>query len=843
MSKLLFECYWKSIIFEQNVLNKLSFYLFPTTMKKLLLLIGIIVSVINSNYAETFTVTTTASSGSGSLDSIMDVANNNGSFDTIIFASSLSGSTIPPPNYVGSDIYMNGDINGDNLPDIIIRDTSSLELYGFDIDGDDVTIRGFVIGGFVATTDGAAIHAEGSNIIIEYNYIGTTLDGLDTMPNLFGIYISNDFTNSVISNNLISANYNGGIMIKGNISTIIENNKILSNIIGLNKTMNAKLSGQTYGIFINRNSNLLEIGDGTSTGKNIISGNMESGIHIDNSIYNTVNDVILKANYIGVGSNGKDIFANGHNGIYIEGNNQIQNFLIGGATASEGNVISGNDSCGIFISANFNSVSSPEVNIFNNKIGIAADGITPAGNKLSGIRLIDGVQNDTILNNIIAYNADNGIELSDANTFNNIFNINSIYSNGSEAIYFDLDNDNPQNGVQAPNIDSLVGDILYGTARVNATVYIYTDKGDQARYFLDATMANGNGEWSYELSSIPYGLKITALQEENGNTSELSDPLRGYILTGNAFYKDLGTRIDTGTVELYLVTTNNNSNVEILKLINTAIVEDYQAANFNFENLFEGTYMLKCQPYKPDYPNSVPTWYRNSIKWFDGEKIPLTADTFFLSLIVQAVAPRFGPGTIEGVIEEGAGFGKVAAPGEPLGGIDISLIDKSTSSPVAFIESSNDGGFDFNDLALGKEYLIHADIAGIPIDTNTTYTLTEENNDIDNILIVADSNMIRFTTQTTGLNSSTNKDAVEVYPNPFVDVINIRFNLQKEESITLNVYSITGQKVVSKTFKQSEGYTSLYYRFADVALEAGSYIIELQTSEGTVRKELMHVAN
>ena len=78
-----------------------------------------------------------------------------------------------------------------------------------------------------------------------------------------------------------------------------------------------------------------QIGSSDPANRNVISGNLEGGIHIDPSSNN-----LVVGNYIGTNAAGDAAIANGNNGVYIE-NSKFNTVT--------GNVISGNGTNGVKI--------------------------------------------------------------------------------------------------------------------------------------------------------------------------------------------------------------------------------------------------------------------------------------------------------------------------------------------------------------------------------------------------------------------------------------------------------------------------------------------------------------
>lgn len=143
-----------------------------------------------------------------------------------------------------------------------------------------------------------------------------------------------------------------------------------------------------------------------------------------------------------------------------DGSAPLENFwgiLIHGENATIGwngsghNTISGNETHGIRFDGNGGSASSNTV--LSNYIGVAADGVTPLSNGENGISLGNGASNNTIGttngHSIIAHNDHSGIRVAGDSTTGNAIRFNEIFDNGLLGI--DLIATGDPDGTVTPN--------------------------------------------------------------------------------------------------------------------------------------------------------------------------------------------------------------------------------------------------------------------------------------------------------------------------------------------------------------------------------------------------------
>ncbi len=435
-------------------------------MKKVILfLIVVLLTFTSEVFANTYTVSSIADNGAGTLrQAIIDAnsTNNGGTPHLIVF--SVTGT-----------ILLNSDLptinNGANANGLVIDGTTSPGYngtpvvaisraggqYGFNIDGaNNVTIRGIGIQNFER---GIRVN-NSTGSILDKNFIGTNLGGTSiagTTIQKDGILLDNNAGNTTISNNLISGcitvNDGGGygaIHVRGSNNNGV---KIISNLIGTDVNGTNLLgngNNQPYrhhGVFI----------EGASTTANpiVINGNTISG-SVGNGIFANNNSSGLKitGNFIGTDKTGKKPIPNKGAGIFIETGS---GHIIGGSTAADKNVISGNggaiDSrpCGPAYCGQpcdfpvctwafdatfqtgiyFDRVSNSKIS--GNYIGVDADGKTTGtdnnlGNFYAGIK-IEATKGGSSFNNIIGGNTKDEANIIGGNGFG-IYNDPSKPNNG-----------------------------------------------------------------------------------------------------------------------------------------------------------------------------------------------------------------------------------------------------------------------------------------------------------------------------------------------------------------------------------------------------------------------------
>lgn len=376
--------------------------------------------------------------------------------------------------------------------------------------GDTTTnAAGNVISG--NTADGVFIEMDSPLNVVSSNVIGTNAGATAALPNGGnGVFISNSPQNLIGSlrangpPNVISGNGENGIEISGSTQ-----NRVLGNLIGTGQNGNTQIFNVGDGVNINSFSSSNFVGDTARGRGNIISGNRGNGVTIDFSLQN-----VIASNLIGLGVDGTTPLGN-NKGVYITGGQSVDNVIGNPNDQGNGNIISRNGSNGIHIEG------SPNTQIFRNYLGVATDS-SQASNGASNILLNNGAVGTAIGLNGIAYAGNHGIEVDGgATTTNNVWGVNSIFSNTNDGIFFA--NGTEQNSIPRPVI-SLSGNVLSGTgARANARIQIFVDSTDEGQVLIDTAIANGSGDWSKPLSVAL--LQAQVAQGRSFITAIQTDPL------------------------------------------------------------------------------------------------------------------------------------------------------------------------------------------------------------------------------------------------------------------------------------------------------------------------------
>jgi len=447
-------------------------------------------------FAATYTVTTTADVGAGSLRQAILDANANPGLDEIVFNILGAGTqTIQPLSALPTitdpvviDGYTQpGASPNTNVPGLGLNAVLKIELDGTMVAGANVsglhitagnsTIRGLVINRFphhnILNECAILLEVNGGNVV-EGNYIGTDVSGT-AVPLRFGVApistngvgIFNSAGNVIgglvpAARNLISGHQRLGVFIVGDAAN---GNLVQGNLMGTDHTGAAVLKqGVQSGVGLEGGAANNTVGGIAVGAGNVLAGG-SVGVSLETTTANPVDGNVVQGNLIGTDIAGTAALPN-YIGVFIQ---RATNTLVGGTVNSARNVISGNSWLGVGI---VGPNASGNV-LQGNFIGISTTGTTALGNGEHGIRLIEFASGNTIggsapgAGNVISGNLIDGIQILKGSTDNVVQgNFIGVDATGAAA----LPNHrlgvalSPLDGIEVPN--NVIGGATPGAGNV-----------------------------------------------------------------------------------------------------------------------------------------------------------------------------------------------------------------------------------------------------------------------------------------------------------------------------------------------------------------------------------------
>ncbi len=312
------------------------------------------------------------------------------------------------------------------------------------------------------------------------------------------------------------------------------------------------LSGTNAGA----NVNGLTITAGNSTVKGlVINGFGGQGILLQGN-----GGDVIAGNYIGTDATGTARMANGGSGISINASNN----LIGGTTAAERNLISGNSQAGIAIVGTIQNV------IEGNYIGTNVTGTAALGNGLDGITINNNGQE-----NRIGTNGDGSADAAERNL---------ISGNGHSGIYL-------QNAQANHIAGNYIGTNALGSAALrNGQAGVYLNQGSQANVIGTTGFENdpsaarnlisGNGSDGVSLSDAATQFNVVAgnyIGTDATGMRALGNAGNGVVFTNGAGHTRIGTNGDgiADTAERNVIAANGLSGISMRNALGNTVAGNF----------------------------------------------------------------------------------------------------------------------------------------------------------------------------------------------------------------------------------------------------------------------------
>jgi hypothetical protein len=307
----------------------------------------------------------------------------------------------------------------------------------------------------------------------------------------------------------------------------------------------------------------------------------------------------------------------------------------------------------------------------------------------------------------------------------------------------------------------------------------------------------------------------SGLGVETGNVS-------GFILTSEE------TPVSSGIVYMFPAAPVAGGSVAVDTM---RILQD---GSFVFIGIPVGEYIIAAYPDTSMYKNALATYYGDVALWSSATLLNVTSGSNTTGIIIHAVIPPVlnGNATLSGIVETiDLKSGTIirntgGAKGNPVKSAGVILVGRSKASTIlARTVTDEFGNYSFKRVPQGT-YDILVDMPGLTLVTYHTVTVEESDNEITGLNYLV------------GLTSITNDvlekfaERISVYPNPGRDFVNIAIPAEITGTSLVKIINMNGQ------VKQSE-YCEPGTTRINLALPAGMYLMQINSSEGIVYKKLL----
>ncbi|MBD3385595.1 T9SS type A sorting domain-containing protein [candidate division KSB1 bacterium] len=334
------------------------------------------------------------------------------------------------------------------------------------------------------------------------------------------------------SGNVISGNYGDAVVIE---SAKADSNRIQGNIIGLDIHANQVIANHGNGVVIRKPQNSSSgpafntIGGSGETTANIIAGNYENGILIENG----GSDNRIEGNLIGIGRGTPGGLGNKRYGIYLRAaeDEVVENNIIGPNNRIEtSNYAMPQDTSAAI---GFQGAGVRHNQILKNRIGMDASG--GIVNYAAGIRIEKGQDNMIGPDNLICSRNNSAIAIVGEKAKGNRASRNRFFIEEGQFFRYMPDSLAPP----APEIEYSGNDRIEGRTLPGGLLEIFAGGESSIHRFLGSCRADSLGRFELQavLDTTHYVATVT---DKSGTTSKPTKPLQVYCVLNrfNAEYSE-----------------------------------------------------------------------------------------------------------------------------------------------------------------------------------------------------------------------------------------------------------------------------------------------------------------
>ena len=385
--------------------------------------------------------------------------------------------------------------------------------------------------------------------------------------------------------------------------------------------------------------------------------------------------------------------------------------------------------------------------------------------------------------------------------------------------------------ISGPNCQSVwCGNVEVGPVTFCVNYFTYSQIGQSVNF--QGYMVNGVSEmyaWDFGDNEVGTGQDIIHTYNSQGTyfvTLTTMDPATGctysssqVISVGDStiwgqFYGQVfagNFPATQGMVLLFSVDTNNT----FVPFVDISTIDSSGVYYFPMVPL--GNYVIYAIPFENGF---LPTYYGNTLYWQNATTVqPVTGTQnipYNINLITSIGYPS-GIGSIGGQISQGD--------------FSASLIDKITmllkdqnGNTILYSQVDPSGNFDFSQLAFGTYYL-YAELTGC--ETEPIQVIISETSPASLVMLTLKGNSILGNYDT-----KISLDAGVIYPNPVLNDAQITVRLSSPSKLSVELYTMTGQMVYSKSESSSSGETIVLIPASQLA--EGVYTLKMYTADGLI---------
>lgn len=475
-------------------------------------------------------------------------------------------------------------------------------------------------------------------------------------------------------------------------------------------------------------------------------------------------------------------------------------------------------------------------------------GITQTGNSITAITLdaanINGsmpseiadilsLVNVNIANNNIDFIPDfsNLTALSSLNVANNKLDFASLEPNASLGAAINYSNQKPINLNLGDSVLVDAGTDYTLTTNIGGSQNNYT-------YLLNNAAVNTSTEATYVISSInrnnmgSYQVQVTNPLVPGLTLSTIPVSVLAVVDVSGRMLVDATTPATEGLMNLFKVTSTGAYDT-------TQIISINEDGTYLFEKVILDKYIVICKPDEVLYPESIPTYFPNTIFWEEATALEPTEDITGLDITAQSIRPDVptGTGFIGGFLEEDDGTGTRTERTKRVGGAGVTARRTEGTGRgkdvvyvlVGYTFTNEDGEFEFPDLPQGQ-YRLNIQYPGFPMDSTSfiDFTIgTGLNAEVQVAALVSNNAITVRRRIVTGLYEQEQYQA-SVFPNPTVETIQISF-VKDASNRELVLLDVNGQQLIKQAAPDDKATVDV------TSIRDGVYLLQVK-EQGVVKK-------
>ncbi|HLX71638.1 MAG TPA: M12 family metallopeptidase [Verrucomicrobiae bacterium] len=400
--------------------------------------------------------------------------------------------------------------------------------------GTNSTVRALALDNFIYS----GIQSFGPNSAsnhIEGCYLGLKPDGTTAAPNFNGVYALLGGHDTVIGG-LLATQRN---VISGNSEYGIQINDptsdrtiIQGNFIGLDASGTFSVSNEFSGVGVWDGPVGTIVGGTNASARNVISGNAIDGVSLS---YSNISGAVIQGNFIGTDASGSNAVPNLQAGVDIFFG--AHGMTVGGTNAAARNVLSGNGLAGALIAGAGTTNNVVE----GNYAGTDVTGAKALPNGQEGVGVQDGATGNLVggtnagTGNVLSGNLSDGALISDIGTSNNVVqgNLAGTDPNGTNAV------PNGDIGIVVAHgaNNNLIGGVAAGAGNLASGNVNYGIVIGSAGCYGNAVQGNLIGTDITGTKALPNGFTGAAIfGASTNNLVGGTTPAAANVISGNATY-------------------------------------------------------------------------------------------------------------------------------------------------------------------------------------------------------------------------------------------------------------------------------------------------------------------